>query len=134
MVKINDLVAINSKDVKKLIAFGITTSERLLLVAGTRIGREDLSEQLDIPEDRIIRWTHQSEMIQIKGIGSEYSRMLLSIGVECMQQLRQSNAKELYSSIAQTNYKKQLIHRLPSFQDVERWVRRAKRKKATVDD
>lgn len=134
MVKINDLVAINSKDVKKLIAFGITTSERLLLVAGTRIGREDLSEQLDIPEDRIIRWTHQSEMIQIKGIGSEYSRMLLSIGVECMQQLRQSNAKELYSSIAQTNYEKQLIHRLPSFQDVERWVRRAKRKKATVDD
>jgi hypothetical protein len=130
MVKIDELAVISSKHMKKLTGFGITSTERLLLLAGTRIGREDLAEQLDIPEDLILRWIHQAEMIQIKGIGGEYSHMLLSLGVDCVSELRQSNPKELYRSIAKTNYEKLMVRRLPSQEDVERWVKQAKRMKA----
>lgn len=133
MVKIDELAVISSKHVKKLTGFGITSTERLLLVAGTRIGREDIAEQLDIPKELILRWIHLAEMIQIKGIGGEYSHMLLSLGVECVSELRQFNPKELYRSIAKTNYKNPIVRRLPSQGDIERWVKQAKRMNAGKD-
>lgn len=127
MVKINNLAGMNSKATKKLIDFGITTSERLLLVANTSIGRQDLAEQLDIREEHIERWVHQAELIQIKGIGGEYSHMLLNLGVDRLQALRQSNPNDLHQSIAKTNFEKQLIRRIPSREDIVRWVKQAKR-------
>jgi predicted flap endonuclease-1-like 5' DNA nuclease len=132
MAKIINIEGIGSKYAKKLINYGIGTTDRLLLVAAHKRGREDLAEQTKIPEKLILEWVNLADLIRIKGIGEEYSNLLEEAGVDTVSELRQRHANNLYISLVEINREKILVRRIPSQRDVENWVKQAKSLKAVV--
>jgi predicted flap endonuclease-1-like 5' DNA nuclease len=132
MAKIDKIERVGPKHAKKLINFGIGTTDRLLLVAAHKRGREDLAEQTKIPENLILEWVNTADLIRIKGIGEEYSNLLEQVGVETVDDLRQCRAKDLYKSLVDMNREKILVRRIPSLRDVENWVKQAKSVKTVV--
>jgi predicted flap endonuclease-1-like 5' DNA nuclease len=132
MAKIDNIEGIGPKYAKKLINYGIGTTDRLLLVAAHKRGREDLAEQTKIPGKLILEWVNLADLIRIKGIGEEYSNLLEEAGVDTVSELRQSHANNLYKSLVEINREKFLVRRIPSKRDVENWVKQAKSLKEVV--
>jgi len=132
MAKIIKIEGIGPKYAKKLVNYGIRTTERLLLIAAHKRGREDLSEQTKIPEKLILEWVNLADLIRIKGIGEEYSDLLEEAGVDTVKELGRRRPDALYSTLVDINREKNLVRRIPSRKDVEIWVRRAKRHKPLV--
>lgn len=132
MAKITNIEVIGPKYATRLINYGIRTTERLLLIAAHKRGREDLSEQTKIPEKLILEWVNLADLIRIKGIGEEYSDLLEEAGVDTVKELRRRNPDRLYSTLVDINREKNLVRRIPSKKDVEIWVRNAKRLKPLV--
>jgi predicted flap endonuclease-1-like 5' DNA nuclease len=132
MVKIIDIEGIGPKYAQILQDIGIRTTERLLLVASHRLGRQDLAAQTNIPEKLILEWVNLADLIRIKGIGEEYSDLLEEAGVDTIKELRNRNAKNLYEKIKLINSKKALVRRLPSQNDIESWIDEAKELKPLV--
>jgi predicted flap endonuclease-1-like 5' DNA nuclease len=132
MAKIINIEGIGPKYAKRLVNYGIQTTERLLLIAAHKRGREDLSEQTKIPEKLILEWVNLADLIRIKGIGEEYSDLLEEAGVDTVKELRRRRPDTLYSTLVEINREKNLVRRIPSKNDVEIWVRNAKKLKPLV--
>jgi predicted flap endonuclease-1-like 5' DNA nuclease len=132
MAKIINIEGIGPKYAKRLVNYGIRTTERLLLIAAHKRGREDLSEQTKIPEKLILEWVNLADLIRIKGIGEEYSDLLEEAGVDTVKELRRRRPDTLYSTLVEINREKNLVRRIPSKKDVEIWVKKAKRLKPLV--
>jgi predicted flap endonuclease-1-like 5' DNA nuclease len=132
MAKIINIEGIGPKYAKRLVNYGIRTTERLLLIAAHKRGREDLSEQTKIPEKLILEWVNLADLIRIKGIGEEYSDLLEEAGVDTVIELRRRRPDTLYTTMVDINRRKNLVRRIPSKKDVEIWVRNAKRLKPFV--
>ncbi len=127
MAKIIKIEGIGPKYAKKLVNYGIRTTERLLLIAAHKRGREDLSEQTKIPEKLILEWVNLADLIRIKGIGEEYSDLLEEAGVDTVKELGTRRPDTLYLTLVDINREKNLVRRIPSKNDVEIWVRNAKK-------
>lgn len=127
MAKIINIEGIGPKYANKLINFGICTTERLLLVAAHKRGREDLADQVMIPEKLILEWVNLADLIQIKGIGEEYSDLLEEAGVDTVKELRRRRPETLYSNLVRINYEKKLVRRIPSQNNVQNWVKQSKK-------
>ena len=127
MVKIINIEGIGPKYAKRLVNYGIRTTERLLLIAAHKRGREDLSEQTKIPEKLILEWVNLADLIRIKGIGEEYSDLLEEAGVDTVKELGRRRPDTLYSTLVEINRAKNIVRRIPSKKDVETWVKKAKR-------
>ena len=132
MAKIINIEGIGPKYAKRLVNYGIRTTERLLLIAAHKRGREDLSEQTKIPEKLILEWVNLADLIRIQGIGEEYSDLLEKAGVDTVKELCRRRPDSLYSTLVEINREKNLVRRIPSKKDVEFWVKVAKRLKPLV--
>jgi predicted flap endonuclease-1-like 5' DNA nuclease len=126
MARIIDIEGIGPKYAEILQNIGVRSTERLLLVASHKLGRQDLAAQTNIPEKLILEWVNLADLIRIKGIGEEYSDLLEEAGVDTIKELRNRNAKNLYEKIKLVNSEKRLVRRLPSQKDVETWIKEAK--------
>ncbi len=127
MAKIINIEGIGPKYAKKLINFGIRTTERLLLIAAHKRGREDLADQVMIPEKLILEWVNLADLIRIKGIGEEYSDLLEKAGVDTVKELGRRRPETLYSNLVRINYEKKLVRRIPSQNNVQNWVKQSKK-------
>ena len=132
MAKIVNIEGIGPKNAQKLVNYGIGTTDRLLLVAAHKRGREDLAEQTRIPEKLILEWVNIADLIRIKGIGAEYCYLLDAAGIDTISALRQRRPVSLYSALIEINREKSLVRRIPSQSDVESWVKQAKGLKPVV--
>ena len=126
MARIIDIEGIGPKYAEILQNIGVRSTERLLLVASHKLGRQDLAAQTNIPEKLILEWVNLADLIRIKGIGEEYSDLLEEAGADTIKELRNRNAKNLYEKIKLVNSEKSLVRRLPSQKDVETWIKQAK--------
>ncbi len=133
MAKIINIEGIGPKYAKKLINFGIRTTERLLLIAAHKRGREDLADQVMIPEKLILEWVNLADLIRIKGIGEEYSDLLEEAGVDTVKELGRRRPETLYSNLVRINYEKKLVRRIPSQNNVQNWVKQSKKLEPRVD-
>jgi predicted flap endonuclease-1-like 5' DNA nuclease len=133
MAKIINIEGIGPKYAKKLINFGIRTTERLLLIAAHKRGREDLADQVMIPEKLILEWVNLADLIRIKGIGEEYSDLLEKAGVDTVKELGRRRPETLYSNLVRINYEKKLVRRIPSQNNVQNWVKQSKKLEPRVD-
>ncbi len=132
MTRIIDIEGIGSKYAKILQRAGIRSTERLLKVAASKKGRQDLAAQTGISEKLLLEWVNLADLMRVDGIGEEYSDLLEEAGVDTIKELRNRRPDNLYKAIVETNAKKKLVRRLPSPKQVERWVAQAKSLKPTV--
>lgn len=127
MARIIDIEGVGATYAKKLQSVGVRTTERLLKVAGHKRGREDLAKQTGISEKLILEWVNLSDLMRIKGVGEEYSDLLEEAGVDSIKELRNRVPENLHKAILDTNKRKKLVRRPPSFKEVRRWVQEAKK-------
>jgi len=126
MAKIIDVEGIGPVYAQRLIAIGITTTNKLLKKGATPKGREELAQKTGISPNLILEWINHADLFRIKGVGEEYSDLLEEAGVDTVPELAQRNPENLYAKIVETNDLKKLVRQLPSQRQVADWVDQAK--------
>ena len=72
-----------------------------------------------------MKWTNMADLMHISGIGSEYSELLEAAGVDTVKELRNRNAANLATKMAEVNDTKKLTRTVPSEKVVSDWVAQA---------
>lgn len=126
MGRIRDVHCLKANEATRLVNFGVTSTERLLLIASNRQGRQDLAEETGLPEDKILQVVQLADMMRVKGIGCEYTRLLDRVGVQTLKQLGRRSPERLMDDLTNLNSERQVVRRLPSLADVAGWVDGAK--------
>lgn len=122
MGRILDLRYLEPDEADRLVDFGVASTDRLLLVAAHKKGREDLSRETGIAEDRLLHAVHLADIMRVKGIGSEYSDLLDRAGVHTLAELQGCGPEDLHQDLVDLNHKQDIVRRLPSESDVHAWV------------
>lgn len=64
----------------------------------------------------------------ILGISTEYFELLMEAGVKTVDELAQSNAKDLFERLITMNEEKKIVKKPPTLPQVEDWVEKVKKK------
>lgn len=125
MAKIIDVEGIGPKYADLLTRAGIVTTDSLLKAGASPKGRMELCEKTGIDHGLVLRWVNHVDLYRIKGVGSEYSELLESAGVDTVPELAQRNAANLLKKMAEVNLAKKLVRRLPVESQVASWIAQA---------
>lgn len=125
-IKIEDIEGIGEVKGQKLRGLGITSVKKLLENTRTKRQRQQLAEQAEISEKRILRFANMADLYRIKGVGQEFSELLEAAGVDTVPELAQRNAANLTAKMNEVNGEKKLTRRSPNLAEVEKWVAQAK--------
>lgn len=126
MANIEDIEGIGPAYGAKLVAAGIKTTDALLEQGGTKAGRGKIAEDSGITETLILEWVNRADLARIHGIGSEYADLLEASGVDSVPELAQRVPANLHKKMEGVNAEKNLVRRLPTESEVEKWVAEAK--------
>lgn len=124
--KIQEIEGIGPAMAEKLAGAGISTVEQLLAEGGTKAGRDGIAAKSGLDASVILTWVNKADLFRIKGIGEEYSDLLVAAGVDTVPELAQRNAANLTAKMAEVNDAKKLVRGLPSEGTVEGWIAQAK--------
>jgi len=106
---------------------GITTTEALLKACKTPLQRQELAAKVGVSEQHILEWANRADLFRIKGVGEEYSDLLEAAGVDTVVELAQRRAENLHAALKETNDARSVVRRLPTLQQVQDWVKQAKK-------
>ena len=105
---------------------GIYTTEQLLDIGATKLGRQTLATQIGQNERTIQTWVNRVDLQRIKGIGHEYTDLLESVGIYSMKELGFFQSSSLFSKLRAANREETRVRRMPSERTVADWVFLAK--------
>ena len=112
--------------VTKLKMAGVRSTQSLLEMGKTPAERKSLAVNSGLGESNILAWVNRADMFRIKGIGEEYASLLEDAGVDTIAELSKRNAHNLLDLMMKVNAEKNLVNKLPSLSQVERWVAQAR--------
>jgi hypothetical protein len=69
---------------------------------------------------------NKADLFRIKGVAEEYSDLLEASGVDTVPELAQRNPSNLLNKMTEVNDEKKLVRRLPTQNEVSRWIDHAK--------
>ena len=116
----------------KLRNSGVKTVEDLLRAGSTRTGRRILANKVDVAPGTLLKWVYRADFFRIRGIGTQYSSLLESAGVNTVIRLSRRNPKILHEKLRETNRKKNLVRRVPPSTTIQGWIKSAKNLKRIV--
>mgnify|MGYP001130455257 CR=1 FL=1 len=93
---IKEFLKINQDYVKKLAAIGIKNVEQMLEKGRTKKQREQLSKQLDIPEDAILELVKLSDITRIGYVKKKLSRLYYAAGLDSPVKIAEFEPKQLH--------------------------------------
>ncbi len=126
MAKVVDIEGVGPAYAAKLEAAGVKDTDELLKMGATPKGRQQLAEKTGITEKLILEWVNRVDLYRIKGIGSEYSDLLESAGVDTVVELANRKPENLVAKMTEVNEAKHLVRKLPTLAQVQDWVKQAK--------
>ena len=126
MTKLADIEGIGETYASKLESIGIKTQEQLLSEGSTPAGRKKITDQSGLSDKLVLKWINRADLARVNGIGSEYADLLEVAGVDTVPELAQRNAKNLHEKLVAVNDDKNLVRKLPSEIQVEKWIAEAK--------
>ena len=112
---------------------GVESINSLLKKGATKNGRVEMAATTGLSEVRILEWVNRADLYRVKGIGGQYSDLLEQSGVDSVVELAQRNPKNLLVTIAETNERCHLVHKVPTEQQVKSWIKHAKTLKRVVE-
>jgi predicted flap endonuclease-1-like 5' DNA nuclease len=111
---------------------GVKTVGGLLRAGSTRVGRHRLAGKVEVAPATLLKWVSRADFLRIKGIGTQYSGLLESAGVDTVADLSMRDADTLYMKLRRINTEKNLVRRTPTVKMVRSWVRSARNLRALV--
>ena len=118
----------------KLRNSGVKVVGDLLKAGSTRSGRRVLANKIGVASGILLKWVYRADFFRIRGIGTQYSALLESAGVNTVPDLSRRNPKNLYAKLRAINRKKNLVRRVPPYRTVQVWIKSAKNLKRIVED
>jgi predicted flap endonuclease-1-like 5' DNA nuclease len=125
-IDVIDVEGIGPEYKTRLNNIGINTVWDLLSEGVTPGGRKIIAEGTGITGKLVLEWVNICDLFRIGGVGEEYSDLLEEAGVDTVPELARRNPENLHLKLSEVNAEKNLVRRLPSLSDVERWVETAK--------
>lgn len=120
--KIEEVEGIGPEYGQKLRDVDIQTTEDLLRRCGDKKGREGVAIETGISEKHLLEWVNLSDLMRINGVGEEYADLLEEAGVDTVKELKNRNAENLATAMAEINEKKNLVNKLPSAETTQKWI------------
>jgi hypothetical protein len=118
---------IGPDEITALKRIGIRTTAGLLEAAKSPKGRKQLAARTGIDEKLLLKWANSADRMRIKGVGDDYSQLILAAGVDTVRELKHRNAKRLTQAMRNANAKRKVVDFLPSEKAVVRWIEHAKK-------
>ena len=106
--------------------------EDLLRAGSTKKSRRELSVELGVAPKTILKWVYRADFFRLRGIGTQYSSLLESAGVNTVTDLSRRNPKNLYVILKTTNEEKNMVKRIPPISLIQDWVECAKNLKTII--
>jgi predicted flap endonuclease-1-like 5' DNA nuclease len=117
--------AIPAVDAQKLKAQGIGTTFQLLEKAGDAKARRELAKAAKVPEKSLEQWVQMADVMRVKGVGPDVTRLLAACGVHTVAQLKTQDAAKLSEAITKVNDKQHLSQNPPSVEHLQAWIAQA---------
>jgi predicted flap endonuclease-1-like 5' DNA nuclease len=116
---------IPAADAAKLKAQGIGTTFQLLEKAGDAKARKELAKAAKVPEKSLETWVQEADVMRVKGVGPDVTRLLAACGVHTVAQLKTQDATKLNDEIMKANSKSHLSENPPSVEHLQAWIAQA---------
>jgi predicted RecB family nuclease len=120
--KILEIEGIAPEHMRKLEKAGITTTEHLLAQAGDAKARERLAVSTGIGEKSLAKWAAMADLMRVKGIGQQYSELLVAVGVNSTEKLLTFKPDVLVHMMNEQKRTKKLSGGVPKLAVVEQWM------------
>jgi predicted flap endonuclease-1-like 5' DNA nuclease len=117
----------------RLRGVGITRISDLLQAGSTRNERSALANKLGVASTTVLKWVSRADFFRIRGVGKQYSDLIVASGIHNVDDLSRSNPKNLYAKLKDTDRKMNLVKRPPSFNTVKRWIAHAEKLQRIVE-
>ncbi len=117
----------------KLRKSGVNVVEDLLRAGSTRKGRRYLANKVSVTPGTLLKWVFRADFFRIRGIGTQYSALLESAGVNTVTDLSRRNPKNLCEKLRKINREKNLVRRTPPYTMIKGWIKSAKNLKRIVE-
>lgn len=124
--KVIEIEGIGPFNAEKLAGAGITTVEGLLEKGASPKGRKAIAAATGIGESTVLRWVNIADLFRIRGVGTQYSQLLESAGVDTVVELSKRVPANLTKKMNEVNLEKKLVRNPPALSLVESWVEQAK--------
>jgi len=125
--KVTDIEGVTDVYAEKLKQCGIHTVDDLLTKAGSKRTLPETSKATGISTRIILEWVKRGGLLMIDGIGPDYARLLEKSGVTSAPVLALQDPRRLHNKLVKTNEEKKLVQKIPSEQQVARWIKSAPR-------
>ena len=112
---------------EKFRTLGIKDTDKFLAACITPKKRTALAEKTGIPASIILQLANRVDLYRVEGIGSEYSDLLESSGVDTVVELATRKAANLLETLTKVNTEKSKTRRTPSLAEVTGWISKAKK-------
>jgi len=122
MDRIDQVAGIGHKDATKLRKAGVKTSKALIEKGSTGRGRSEITATTGISQRQLLVWVNHAELLRVRGVGGEYSELLVAAGVDTVRDLRRRNPTALLAKIIGLNGADRVVARLPTEAMVESWI------------
>ncbi len=120
--KIEQIEGIGANFAERLTAAGVHTSDQLLAHCETMDGRKRLESLTGASVPMLMTWANQADLMRVNGIGSEFSQLLESSGIQSVKELSVRTPENIVRLLDRVNEEKKLTRVVPPLKTVERWV------------
>ena len=133
MPTISQIEGIGPVNAAKLSKAGVRGTNGLLKMGATRKGRQELAKATGFSAKVILEWVNRADLFRVKGIGTQFSDLLVAAGVDTVPELAARNPEALLEALTKVNAKKNLVNQLPGLNNVKAWIKNAKSLKRIVE-
>ena len=124
-MKIIEIEGIGEKYAKILEKEGIAEVENLIPLTWREI--KELAGKTKISVKLLEKWQDQAELIELKGVGPEYSEVLNKVGIDSIKELSYRNPQKTLDKIVEFDKKQpDVIRKIPKAEDIDGWIGQAK--------
>jgi predicted flap endonuclease-1-like 5' DNA nuclease len=124
-MKVIEIEGIGEKYAKILTKAGIANVEDLIPLTWREV--KELAEKTKISLKLLEKWQDQAEIIELKGVGPEYSEVLNKVGIDSIKELSYRNPQNTFDRIVKLDKEQpDVIRRIPQVEDITDWINQSK--------
>jgi predicted flap endonuclease-1-like 5' DNA nuclease len=105
---------------------GVKTVDDLLQASVTNRAQLQLAKEVGVSQEVFLKWICRGDLLRVNGVGTQYSGLLESAGVNSVADLSTRNPSLLHQTLKIVNREKRLVRRIPPVSTVQAWANDAK--------